>query len=233
MGTGVNATRGFFTKISLFLSNREWEKAKAVADVGSHAVPAIITPDIVIKQDTIIRNKFMDGYARTKPVTWFVVHGTAGGGTLQWIRNTDPKSERGVGYTKGIALFHFFIDRDGTIWQVIDTEKWVWHASIGRFDGGTIGVELVNQDYQNRKPYSAEQYNSLLALYEHLLKQYPEMNTIISHNRAKIKVNNGKLGGKACPGLGFDWSLWMNMLKQKFNFATNNEEIIWNIKRIS
>ena len=186
---------------------------------------------IKINVDTIIRNKFFKGYNRSKPVTWMVIHGTGGKGTLRWMRDLVKfKSRRGLRYQKGIGLFHYLIETDGTIWNIIDPNKWVWHASIGQYDGGTIGVELENTHRANRNPYSEMQYNSLLALYNHLrFNGYPKMKTMISHNRAKIKINHGRLGGKECPGKGFDWIMWKNMVREHYDFAHNNGESLWDI----
>jgi hypothetical protein len=200
--------------------------------VGENIVSS--APTIKINKDTIIRNKWHSGYERTKPVIWFVIHGTAGGGTLHWIRNiVKENSQRGKAYKKGIGLFHYLIERDGTIWEVINPDKWIWHASIGSFDGGTIGVELLNPSYKNTDSYTSQQYDSLLNLYNYLRSdKYPEMDVMISHNRAKIKINNGKYGGKACPGPGFDWTLWKNMVGELYSYNHNGGESLWHITSV-
>lgn len=182
-----------------------------------------------IHKDTIIRNKFFDGYARTLPITWFVIHGTGGGGTLRWMRyQVKLNSKRGLKYQRGVGLFHYLIERNGMIWEIIDPDMWVWHASVGNIDGGTIGVELLNPSPFNRKKYTVEQYDALLALYTHLrTKKYPKMDIMISHNRAKQKISGRT---KKCPGKGFDWRLWRNMVAKQYKYAHNHGESLWDIK---
>lgn len=230
----------FSEKIKRFLSNRAEikEHNQGVGITSSITQPIIDATqgvNITINKDTIIRNKFFSGYPRSKDVIWFVIHGTAGGGVLHWMRYGVPlNSARGIDYQKGIGLFHYLINRDGSIWEIIDPDKWVWHASIGRVDGGTIGVELVNTSTSNSAPYTQEQYNSLIALYTFLrTTKFPKMTTMISHNRAMIKVNEGRYGGKACPGRGFNWHTWRNMVRTKYSFAHENGESLWNIQPIS
>lgn len=187
-----------------------------------------------IQKDNIIREKFHSGFKRTRPVVWFVIHGTAGGGTLNWMRKMDESNEfrasRYRNYKKGIALFHYLIERDGTIVEIINPDRWVYHASVGAVDGGTIGVELLNPDSQNRKPYTQEQYEKLADLYEYLRIKYPQMTVQLSHNRAKEKVSGGN---KACPGTGFKWTKWRSLLKKrgwKFEFEKGKESV-WNLTK--
>jgi len=194
-------------------------------------VKVIDTPKFIINKDEKIRNKFFSGYDRTKPINWFVIHGTAGVGVLRWMRDlVTPESKRGLSYKKGIGLFHYLIERNGTIWEIISPDKWVWHADVGSYDGGSIGVELENPSTSNAKEYTAEQYTSLLSLFNYLKKLYPTIDVMISHNRAKIKVNNGKLGGKECPGKGFDWLMWKKMVSQYYSYKHDNGESLWDIK---
>lgn len=184
----------------------------------------------IIFKDDIIRNKFHSGFKRTKDVSWFVIHGTAGGGTLNWIRNMNPESKRGKLYKDGIALFHYLIERNGDIWEVINPNKWIYHSSTGKIDIGTIGAELVNPSIFNTKPYTFEQYNSLLNLYDFLrIYVFEKMNVMLSHNRAKEKIT-GK--NKACPGSGFNWRYWRNLVAKEYSFTHNSGESLWNIKEI-
>lgn len=170
-----------------------------------------------IKKDTIIRNKFCKGFERTIPVTHFVIHGTGGGGTLNWVRNADPASKRGRRYINGDGLFHYLIERDGTIYEIIDPELWVYHASIRSRDKGTIGVELLNPSSTNKTPYTKEQYKALVWLYGYVQRTYHrEVKTAISHNMMKRKYRRD---GKACPGKGFDWELFKSMMLEDWNFV--------------
>lgn len=188
--------------------------------------------ELKIYKDNIIRNKFFGGYERTTDISWYVIHGTSGGGTLDWMRNTKPNSDRGKKYQKGIALFHYLIEEDGKIWEIIPPNKWVWHSATGSTDKGTIGVEMLNKSIGNTKPYTPSQYVALLALYTYLKENITickNMDVMISHNRAKQKIT-GK--SKSCPGKGFDWKLWRGMVSEYYTFAHENGEHLWNIKKI-
>lgn len=207
-----------------------------------------------IIKDEIIRKKFKgghqwmngqklvfdEGFERTMDVGWFVIHGTAGGGTLNWVRNADPNSPRGQRYARGVALFHYLIERDGTVHEIIDPSKWCLHASIWKLDSGTIGVEMVNPDWGNKDDYTDEQYNSLLELYNYLRGgDYPDMDVMLSHNRCKQKVNYEMKGltpprvAKACPGPGFDWNVWRKTVGNDgwdFDFDPNYESL-WGLTK--
>jgi len=164
-----------------------------------------------IKKDKIIRNKFKPGYKRTLTnIEWVVLHGTGGGNTLQWWRDTPLNSKRGRLYTRSIALTHYLIQRNGTIWEIVDPEEyWLHHASIGKLDKGTIGVELVNTTRNNSGSYTKAQYNSLIYLWNYLAgsrsfwmpARFPELGVILGHGRCKQKTYGG---WKNCPG-NFDW----------------------------
>lgn len=192
-----------------------------------------------IKKDKVIRKKFEPGMKRTyETVDWFVVHGTAGGGTLNWWRNTPLNSKRGRLYTRGIALTHYLIERDGTIWEIVDPKKyWLHHASIGKLDKGTVGVELLNPTRDNSGPYTEEQYQALADLYEHLYSPktfrkaiFPEMSVILGHCRAKQKISGG---WKNCPGDGFDWDKFGEVLKTRGYTYENKAGIasMWNLRK--
>lgn len=164
-------------------------------------------------KDLQIRQKYMPGYARTKPVKHIVIHGTGGASNarplIKWMLN--PGKAQANRYRRGIALFHYMIDRDGDITELIDPDRWVYHASIGKMDGGTIGIELGNPSRTNSEPYTDPQYVALGNLIEFLLADYRDIDSIISHRYAKEVM--GKSGTKNCPG-NFDWELLSNMLKK-------------------
>jgi len=189
---------------------------------------------VEIKKDTIIRNKFHPGFTRTKDVTIMAVHGTGGGGTLHWIRNTlKSSSARARMWARGVALFHYLIRRNGEIWNIIDPTKWVYHASIGKLDIGTIGVEMLNPDPRNINPYTKAQYQALEWLYAHVRENfYAEMNTIAGHGRLKQKVSGG---WKNCPGEGFYWNQFRQILTENNWVYKYKEpyESIWNLERAS
>jgi hypothetical protein len=165
------------------------------------------TVDIIV--DRQIRTKYQAGWinkVRTNPITEIVLHGTAGGisaeGLLLWILS----GERAKEYYKGIALFHYIIDRiEPNIVEVIDPSYWVYHSSSGIHDKETIGIEMVNPSKTNREPFTENQYTMMFNLiFKHLLPTYPFINKIVSHDY-NMKTFSG-LPPKGCPGVGFDWT---------------------------
>lgn len=160
---------------------------------------------IRIQPDYTIRTKYTKGHKRTLPVKYVVVHGTGGGktsnGIIRWMNAPEPK--RVSWYKRGIALFHYIIDRDGTIKEIIDPKYWVYHCSIGKMDAGTIGIELMNPSSANKDPYTELQYYALRNLIIHLKTgEYADIKEIFSHRYAKQIIGKGKR--KNCPG-NFDW----------------------------
>ena len=95
---------------------------------------------------------------------------------------------------------HFFLRRDGEIIQFVPCGKRAWHAGESAWQGKTrcndfsIGVELEGSDTQ---PFTADQYQALVALTRALRKAYP-LRDIAGH--AEIAP-----GRKTDPGPHFDW----------------------------
>jgi N-acetyl-anhydromuramyl-L-alanine amidase AmpD len=149
-------------------------------------------------------------------ITEIVCHGTAGGqsakGIIKWMLSGEREEE----YKKGIALFHYEIDRNGDIYQIIPDLNWVYHSSSGRHDKKTIGIELVNPVIENKGKYTIDQYNSLFSLIKRMMQLYP-IDHIAGHGGNKLKYSGSY---KNCPG-EFDWVL----LKRNFNISMETKEI--------
>ena len=77
---------------------------------------------ISYEKDLVIRQTYCNGFARSKPVKYIVVHGTGGGSSaqrlLKWMRK--PGQAQQDRYKRGIALFHYLIGREGEIIEIID-----------------------------------------------------------------------------------------------------------------
>ena len=106
--------------------------------------------------DTKIRDRWHSGFDRERSPDTIVLHGTAGPGTYQWVLGGGRKKL----YKKGVALFHYLIERDGKIIEIIDPDKWVYHSSAGDIDERTIGVELLNPEKNNEDQYTNAQYDA-------------------------------------------------------------------------
>ena len=161
--------------------------------------------DREIREDGVIRSKFHSGKSRKAylgKVKEVVVHGTGGGNTLEYVRN----GGRADLYYDAIALFHYLIESDGTIWEIINPDRWVYHSTRGSKDKNSIGIEMENLSRDNSADYSQEQYMALhWLIFEYLMDRYPKLDVIMSHKRAIEKRYNGTRT-KQCPGTGFNWN---------------------------
>ena len=169
-----------------------------------------------IVKDQLIKEKWHRGFERKQPIDEIVLHGTGGGGTYQYVLQGGRKEL----YIKGIALFHYLIEQNGKTIEIIDPERWVYHSSSGKHDERTIGIELLNPDFQNKGSYTEQQYKSLFELID-LLMSANRIERIVSH-----KYNYMTFSGdtKNCPG-NFNWIRLGDHLKQKkVKYTNTNSE---------
>jgi len=153
-----------------------------------------------IKIDERVRNKYHKGFSRSlKFVNEIVVHQTGGGNNASSLLSWMLKSGR-KGYSRGVALFHYIVDIDGSVIEIINPDNWVYHSSSGRHDKRTIGVEIMCSDRQNAKEPSDKQYFALNKLFLHLSEKY-SISRIVGHGYNKEKYSKSY---KYCPG-NFDW----------------------------
>lgn len=102
---------------------------------------------------------------------------------------------------------HFFIARDGMLWQFVSCADRAWHAGASSYRGrdncndDSIGIELEGLEGSHFEP---EQYESLRGLCAALLQAYP-----IEHLAGHEHVAPGR---KQDPGAGFDWLQLRNAL---------------------
>ena len=95
---------------------------------------------------------------------------------------------------------HFFIRRDGSLWQCVSANDRAWHAGASSYRGrsncndDSIGIELEGLEGQRFEP---AQYESLASLCAALADHYP-----IAHLAGHEHVAPGR---KQDPGPGFDW----------------------------
>ena len=96
---------------------------------------------------------------------------------------------------------HFFIERDGTLWQFVSTEDRAWHAGQSQWcerrncNDFSIGIELEGLEGQTFDP---PQYHALAQLCQALADHHP-----IRHIAGHEHIAPGR---KQDPGPGFDWS---------------------------
>ncbi len=95
---------------------------------------------------------------------------------------------------------HFFIARDGALWQFVGCDDTAWHAGEscyrgrGRCNDDSIGIELEGLEGGG---FEAPQYETLAGLCAALLDAYP-----IAHIAGHEHIAPGR---KHDPGPGFDW----------------------------
>ena len=136
--------------------------------------------------------------------------GVFGGGQVQalFTNQLDWNAHPYFQTIKGLEVSaHFFIERNGKIWQLVSCDDRAWHAGASSYRGRTncnddsIGIELegLEGDF-----FESTQYLALQKLCLALIKKYP-----IAHIAGHEHIAPGR---KADPGAGFDWQLLQQSL---------------------
>lgn len=114
---------------------------------------------------------------------------------LDWDAHPYFQSIRGLEVSA-----HFFIARDGRLWQFVDADRRAWHAGRSHYRGrdacndDSIGVELEGLEGQ---AFEEPQYRSLTRLCAALARRYP-IGYIAGHEHIAPHRKND-------PGPGFEW----------------------------
>lgn len=115
--------------------------------------------------------------------------------TLDWSEH--PYFER----IRGLEVSaHFFIERDGTLWQFVGCDQRAWHAGASSYRGRTncnddsIGIELEGLEGLE---FEGAQYATLVRLCTDLSQRYP-ITYVAGHEHIAP-------GRKQDPGAGFRW----------------------------
>jgi AmpD protein len=96
---------------------------------------------------------------------------------------------------------HFYVRREGTLWQFVDCDERAWHAGRSHWRGrdecndDSIGIELEGIE---GGPFEPAQYETLASLCAAIAQRYP-INHVAGHEHVAP-------GRKQDPGPGFDWS---------------------------
>jgi AmpD protein len=102
---------------------------------------------------------------------------------------------------------HFFISRDGDLWQFVSCDDRAWHAGESSYRGksncndDSLGIELEGLEGGR---FEAAQYETLASVCAALLSRYP-----VSHLAGHEHIARGR---KQDPGSGFDWPWLRNAL---------------------
>ncbi|WP_341908298.1 1,6-anhydro-N-acetylmuramyl-L-alanine amidase AmpD [Polaromonas sp. YR568] len=117
--------------------------------------------------------------------------------TLDWDAHPYFQGIRGLQVSS-----HFFISREGALWQFVSCDERAWHAGESSYRGRTqcnddsIGIELEGLE---GNPFEAAQYETLSGLCASLVQAYP-----VTHIAGHEHIAPGR---KHDPGAGFDWPL--------------------------
>lgn len=115
--------------------------------------------------------------------------------TLDWNAHPYFKSIEGMQVSS-----HFYIRRQGELWQFVSCEDRAWHAGVSSYRGrencndDSIGIELEGLEGGE---FEAAQYETLSSLCAALGQRYP-----VQHIAGHEHVAPGR---KADPGPGFHW----------------------------
>ena len=102
---------------------------------------------------------------------------------------------------KGLEVSsHFYIQRNGELWQFVSCDDRAWHAGVSHYRGrdrcndDSVGIELEGLEGETFEP---PQYETLAGLCAALAQRYP-----IGHIAGHEHIAQGR---KQDPGSGFDW----------------------------
>lgn len=124
--------------------------------------------------------------------------------TLDWNAHPYFQQIRGIEVSS-----HFYVRRDGVLWQFVSVDDRAWHAGRSRFRGRgncndySVGIELEGLEGER---FTARQYERLGRLIRALAARYP-IAAVTGHE-------NIAPGRKHDPGPGFDWSRLQRELRQ-------------------
>ena len=116
--------------------------------------------------------------------------------TLDWNAHPYFKSIEGM-----TVSAHFFIRRQGELWQFVSCNDRAWHAGPSQYRGrancndDSIGIELEGLETDRFEP---EQYEALASLCAALAGRYP-IRWVAGHEHIAP-------GRKQDPGVHFDWA---------------------------
>lgn len=105
----------------------------------------------------------------------------------------------------GPVSAHYLIDHDGTIYALVDEDKRAWHAGLSAWKDRenlnycSIGIELLNHDYDFDAPFDERQIEALINLINDIKTRHPiKDELILGHDQIAP-------GRKTDPGPHFPW----------------------------
>lgn len=122
--------------------------------------------------------------------------------TLDWNAHPYFKAIEGLAVSA-----HFYIRRNGELWQFVSCDDRAWHAGPSQYRGraecndDSVGIELEGLE---GGPFEAGQYEALADLCAAIAQRYP-----VAHIAGHEHIAPGR---KRDPGEGFDWPLLQRSL---------------------
>ncbi len=116
--------------------------------------------------------------------------------TLDWNAHPYFKTIEGI-----TVSAHFYIRRNGELWQFVSCDDRAWHAGASHYRGrddcndDSIGIELEGLEGDAFEP---AQYEALAGLCAAIAQRYP-----IEHIAGHEHIAPGRKGD---PGAGFEWA---------------------------
>jgi N-acetyl-anhydromuramyl-L-alanine amidase AmpD len=111
------------------------------------------------------------------------------------------------------SSYHYYIQRNGNIIQLVDTKYQAGHAGISYYNGlfkmnkYSIGICLQNKPPQQ---YTEVQYQRLVWLIKQLQVKYPDSTSKIILGHSDIAIPRGR---KKDPGNHFNWKFFREQEK--------------------
>lgn len=122
--------------------------------------------------------------------------------TLDWEAHPYFKSIEGLAVSA-----HFYIRRNGELWQFVSCDDRAWHAGRSQYRGrpecndDSIGIELEGLEGD---AFEAAQYEALSGVCAAIAQNYP-----VQHVAGHEHIAPGR---KRDPGAGFDWLMLQRSL---------------------
>ena len=105
--------------------------------------------------------------------------------SLAFLTDANPDREGGR------VSCHYVIDKDGSVYQLVDEDRRAWHAGASYWRGiddvnsASIGIELQNYGMKNvfPDPYTDDQIDSLCVLLQDIVTRYAmDRESIVAHS---------------------------------------------------
>ncbi|AHY45517.1 N-acetylmuramoyl-L-alanine amidase [Rubrobacter radiotolerans] len=128
----------------------------------------------------------------------------------------------------GVSCHYNIRSSDGAIGQSVQEKDIAWHAGYWSTNQTSVGIEHEGYVSDPGRWFTTAMYESSAKLTAYLCKKYGipiDRNHIIGHNQVP-GCSSGSGGGGGChtdPGSGWDWTRYMNLVKQYAGGSTQQE----------